>query len=303
MHFRHIVALVLLSLGTWVVFFTVEYFGIGGIRISSTLLAIGLLVAAFGQSLFDFGNRLQNRILEYAGVFVIGLSWWVWSLNPEYLLQQHGLKALINWVVPFLLFGTGPTVFHYINNEVLSEFLAARIIRRKKVSSIIPVLIIEPGRKLGAGFKAELITNNYPVVEWVIGIASLNPLIGILPNGKRIALDPAAYKVALIDHQPEGRVRGCSIVATLKGFGITCVGISVERRLNEDLVAAGAKLGVKKHVIFAALLAKIITLEELIKDDLTGVLQDLDDYERTLDYSAVTREPSNELLALLPEEE
>jgi hypothetical protein len=302
MHFRHILALVLLSLGTWVVFFLVEYFGIGGIRISWTLLGAGLMVAAFGQSLFDFGSRLQHRTVEYSGVFMIGLSWWVWSLNPQFLLQQHGLKAVAHWMVPFFLFGTVPMVFHYINNGVLSDFLAARIISRKKISSAIPVLIVEPGRKLGKGFSAELLANNYTVVDWVVGIASLQPLVGILHTGKRIPIDPAAYKIALIDHEPDGRIRGCTIVKHLKGFGITCVGISTEKRLNLNLVAAGAKLGVQKHVMFAALLAKIITLDELVRtDDLTAVIHDLDAYQTTLDDSAVSREASNALLDLLPE--
>jgi len=300
MHFRHILALTLLSLGTWLVFFLVEYFGIGGIRISWALLGAGLLVAALGQSLFDFGRGLQHPVLEYAGSVLIGLAWWVWSLNPDFLFQQHGLRAVVHWLVPFVLFGTIPTVFHYINNGLLSEFLAVRILRRKKESSAIPVLIVEPGRKFGGAFKVDLLASNYTVVEWVIGIHSLKPLVGILPHGKRIPLDPTLFKIALVDHQPEGRLPGCKIVRALKNYGITCVGISTERRLNEELVAAGAKLGVQKHVMLAALLAKIVSLTELVStDNLTAVIKDLDAYGADLDETA--REPSNELLDLLPE--
>jgi hypothetical protein len=300
LHFRHLLALALLSLGPFLAFFLVDYFRIGGIRMSGTLLGVGLLVAALGQSLFDFGRGLQHRRLEYSGTFFIGLSWWVWSLNPTFLSNQHGAKAVADWLVPFVLFGMLPPTLHYINNELLSEFFDARIFRRKKESSAIPVLIIEPGRKFGRAFKASLIFSNYSVVDWVIGIASLEPLVGILPNGRRLALDPSAYQVALIDSQPYGRVQGCNIVKTLKGLGITCVGISTERPLNEKLVAFGAKLGVQKHVLLAAMLAKILTLDEIVNlDDLTGVKQELETFGANLDETA--REPANSLLELLPE--
>jgi hypothetical protein len=300
LHLRHIVALALLSLGPWLAFFLVDYFGIGGIRMSGTLLAAGLLVAALGQSLFDFGRGLQHRRLEYFGAFFIGLSWWVWSLNPQFLSQQHGLKAVADWLVPFVLFGMLPPTVHYINNELLSEFFDARIFRKKKESSAIPVLIVEPGRKFGRAFKASLIFSNYTLVDWVIGISSLEPLVGILPNGRPIALDPSTYKVALIDHQPYGRVGGCNIAKALKDLGITCLAISTERILNDKMVAAGAKLGVPKHVLLAAMLAKEATLDDFVNhDDLSAIQEDLEIFGANLDETA--REPANSLLELLPE--
>jgi len=292
--------LALLSSGLWLAFYLVDYFGIGGIRMSGTTLAVGLLVAALGQSFFDFGRGLQHRRLEYIGTVFIGLSWWVWSLNTDFLSHQHGLKAVADWVVPFVLFGMLPPTFHYINNELLSEFFDARIFRRKKESSAIPILILEPGRKFGRAFKASLIISNHSVVDWAIGISSLEPLVGMFPNGRRTALDPSNYKLALIDHQPYGRVGGCNIVKTLTDLGITCIAISTEQALNDKMVAAGAKLGVPKHVLLAAMLANEVTVEDfLAHDDLTAVQKDLEVFGANLDETA--REPANSLLELLPE--
>jgi hypothetical protein len=293
--------LVLIAFGTVGAAITVEYFDLGGIRVSWPLLAIGLLLASAAQTLMDFGSRLQNRRLEYSGTTVQGMAWWVWLLNLPYLAGQHGLHAVLHWGVPLLLFVAIPTVLHYLNNEVLTEALATRIVRRRKVSNAMPILIIEPGRDFGVAVTADLIANNYTAVEWVTGISSISPFIGILPSGKPIELDPLKYRLVFTDYLKTDPIEAPEVVQMLSSRGIVCVGISVEKRLNAKLVEDyGAKTGILKGVFLQGLLDKTFSPDELVKNpDLSGIMRELAELEVRMHASSRARRTAGALLDLV----
>lgn len=101
-------------------------FGLGGITIEPGLLLLGLMISAIATSMDDVGERLGMQSLEYAGVFLQGIAWWVWSINLPYV---HGITTfpgvLVHVVAPALLLGTLPVVAHY-GARVLRKLRARR---------------------------------------------------------------------------------------------------------------------------------------------------------------------------------
>ncbi len=89
-------------------------FGLGGITIEPGLLLLGLIVSAIATSMDDAGERLGRQSLEYGGVFLQGLAWWIWSLNLPFVKELHTFQgALLHMVAPALLLGALPVVAHF----------------------------------------------------------------------------------------------------------------------------------------------------------------------------------------------
>lgn len=119
-HRRHIIASVALSLAIFVALILGQHFGLGGITINPWLLFAGFLLAEVGRSATCFGQQLKRRRLEYAGVFVQGLAWWVWCLNLTFLKDMSGRERALHLGFSALLIGLLPCVMHYLTQEVLA---------------------------------------------------------------------------------------------------------------------------------------------------------------------------------------
>lgn len=117
LHKRHIIGSVTLSCAIFVALMATKYVGIGGISIKPGLIIGGFVLAEAGRSLTCFGQNLSRTSLEYGGVFIQGLAWWIWSLNLDYLKDKHGVVLCLHLLVPAALMGALPTVFHYAMRE------------------------------------------------------------------------------------------------------------------------------------------------------------------------------------------
>ncbi len=127
---QHIIAAMMLSLAIFVAYMVGGKMGLGGVSIQPTLLALGLLFAEAGRSLTCFGIRYKDVKLEYGGLFVQGLSWWVGSLNLQFLAGQKGLYALLHLLGPLFLLSAFPMVAHYATKYVM-EYRRLKAIEEK----------------------------------------------------------------------------------------------------------------------------------------------------------------------------
>lgn len=97
----------------------VNHMGVGGITISPCLLACGFLFAEIGRSIMCFGVKLKNLRLEYGGVFIQGLAWWVWSLNLNFLENKAGLNLVFHLICPAVLLSAMPVAAHYLGKQII----------------------------------------------------------------------------------------------------------------------------------------------------------------------------------------
>lgn len=116
-HKKHIIASAAASLAIFCGLLIVQYLGIGGIQINPVLLGLGLILAECGHSMTCFGEKLNVRRLEYSGVLVKGMAWWVWCLNLPFLHNTQGYRFVLNLAVPALLLGGLPVAAHYARKE------------------------------------------------------------------------------------------------------------------------------------------------------------------------------------------
>jgi len=203
------------------------------------------------------------------------------------------------------LFVAIPTVLHYLNNEVLTEAIASRLVRRRTIGNAMPILIIEPGRMIGKALKADLLANNYTKIDWMIGVASISPFIGITPGNERKELDPLAYRIVILDYLKQDPIEAPEIAKMLTTRGVVCISISVERRLNERVVElGGAKAGIIKSVFLQGLIGGHFTLDELVQNpEISGILNELAELETEMRGSRAARRSAGDLLDLLRTEE
>jgi hypothetical protein len=137
------------------------------------------------------------------------------------------------------------------------------------VSQVLPefqtpsVLIAEGSLPFGQAFLKKM-----PKSEdayWVKRVVSTRPFIGVDQFGGYLFLDLSKCKIALIDAQVDGHVRGAKLArALIRRFGgrILCVGISWSEDVNQQL---GAHFGIVKGALLAGLMEKLISLEDLLQ--------------------------------------
>lgn len=97
----------------------VNRMGIGGITISPCFLALGFLFAEIGRSIMCFGVKLKNLRMEYGGVLIQGLAWWVWSLNVNFLEGKAGLNLVFHLLCPAALLSAMPVAAHYLGRQII----------------------------------------------------------------------------------------------------------------------------------------------------------------------------------------
>jgi peptidoglycan/LPS O-acetylase OafA/YrhL len=119
-HKRHIIGALLLSAAIFVALMFVNMLGIGGVNHSALQLGIGLIVAEFGRSIMCFGQKLKRQRLEYGGVFVQGLAWWIWSASFE---PGSEVPFWLHYLVPALMIGILPVVVHHAGKHMMAAWI------------------------------------------------------------------------------------------------------------------------------------------------------------------------------------
>lgn len=122
------------------------------------------------------------------------------------------------------------------------------------------VLIIEDAEFMALAIKDALSAQGHEV-DWVIGVRSFSPFLGIGEQKQNIELDPTAYDVVLCDGQLPGANQGPDIVANLAARGVKCIGMSSDWDLNNKMVQSGAAAASLKVCIFAAIAEAVLTME------------------------------------------
>jgi hypothetical protein len=64
-----------------------------------------------------FGVKLHSRRMEYSGVVIQGLAWWIWSLNFQFLEGRHGLDWALHFFCPAVLLASLTVAAHYARKE------------------------------------------------------------------------------------------------------------------------------------------------------------------------------------------
>lgn len=123
------------------------------------------------------------------------------------------------------------------------------------------VLIIEDAKFMALGFKDSLTEQGHDV-DWIIGVRSFAPFVGIDGSERDVAMDPTIYDVVLCDGQTFGPNEGPAIVLDLAGRGVTCVGISSTPDYNNEMVRNGATMGLMKVCAFAAVVENVLKMEQ-----------------------------------------
>lgn len=129
------------------------------------------------------------------------------------------------------------------------------------------ILLIEDSVSMGKAIKALLETQGH-VVQWIVGLRSVSAdssnAIGIDEADQDDQVTPQEIDVAFVDGQLAGKFTGPQVVSFLAANSVPCLGISTQSDLNQEMVALGAKLGLKKPVAFVALVAGLLTPELLL---------------------------------------
>ena len=129
------------------------------------------------------------------------------------------------------------------------------------------ILLIEDSVSMGKAIKALLETQGH-VVQWIVGLRSVSAdssnAIGIDEAEQDDQVTPQEIDVAFVDGQLAGEFTGPQVVSFLAANSVPCLGISTQSDLNQEMVALGAKLGLKKPVAFVALVAGLLTPELLL---------------------------------------
>lgn len=112
-HKRHIIGALLVSFAIFLALMLTNVLAVGGIKNSALQLGLGLAIAEAGRSLMCFGAKLQKTFMEYTGVFIQGIAWWVWSANFEFLGREEGSAFYLHLLAPAVLLGTLPVVVHH----------------------------------------------------------------------------------------------------------------------------------------------------------------------------------------------
>ncbi len=129
------------------------------------------------------------------------------------------------------------------------------------------ILLVEDSVSMGKAIKTLLEAQGH-VVQWIVGLRSVsadsNNAIGIDEADEDDQVTPQEIAVAFVDGQLAGEFTGPQVVSLLARNSVPCLGISTQSDLNQEMVALGAQLGLKKPVAFVALVAGLLTPEFLL---------------------------------------
>ncbi len=127
------------------------------------------------------------------------------------------------------------------------------------------VLVIENTLPFGKAIKQVLKDGRRGKVFLVQGLVNLEgQVVAQTHDGRKMPLDLADFDLALVDgNVPKGFVASDEVVKRLTEQGVSCVAISALPDANKELVNAGAKLQVRKHVLICAAAAGCMKTAEL----------------------------------------
>lgn len=150
-HKHHITGALILSAGIYCALVLVTWFGIGGIKQHPWLLLAGFAIAEAGRSFTCFGQQGKRVRLEYLGVLVQGLAWWVWALNLEFLGQQQGAAFLAHLLVPAIVIGFWPVAAHHFAKHLVA-LMGWDGVRPPASKRTLAALVLEHKRHMAASF-------------------------------------------------------------------------------------------------------------------------------------------------------
>lgn len=118
-HRHHVLSAFAVSAAIFLSLCAAEHLGIGGIAVNPWLLAGGFVAAEIGRSIMCFGVKLSNTPLEYGGVLIQGLAWWIWSVNINFLEDKSGWNLVFHLICPAALLAALPVAAHYLRKQIV----------------------------------------------------------------------------------------------------------------------------------------------------------------------------------------
>jgi hypothetical protein len=122
------------------------------------------------------------------------------------------------------------------------------------------ILIIEDFEPIALAMQSALRQQGHDV-DWVIGVRSLEPFVGIDSKKQNIALTPSSYDLVISDGDLYGPNQGPTIVQQLVSQDVVCVGISSQPDFNEKMTGFGAVAAFLKASAFAAIVEKTVDMQ------------------------------------------
>lgn len=122
------------------------------------------------------------------------------------------------------------------------------------------ILIIEDYGPIARAMQAALREQGHDV-DWITGVRSFEPFVGIDAEKQDIAVTPTTYDLVMCDGELFGKNHGPAVVKQLVSLGVVCVGISSQHPMNNEMVALGAVAGLLKPCAFAAIADQTVNME------------------------------------------
>jgi hypothetical protein len=118
-HRHHMLSAFAVSAAIFLTLCGVNHLGIGGINVNPWLLAGGFAAAEIGRSIMCFGVKLNNTTMEYSGVLIQGIAWWIWSVNFTFLEGKTGWILVFHLICPAVLLSAMPVTAHYLRKQII----------------------------------------------------------------------------------------------------------------------------------------------------------------------------------------
>jgi hypothetical protein len=134
------------------------------------------------------------------------------------------------------------------------------------MTTTLKILLIEDSVPLARSYEA-LLTAAGHQVHWYIGARSLEPLVLIAPDKTDAPINASDYDFAFCDGQLEGKLEGSAIVKELKKGNVVCAGISTIGKMNDEMVANGARVGFNKAVGLYGVLSNMVCPVQIMNAD------------------------------------
>jgi len=127
------------------------------------------------------------------------------------------------------------------------------------------ILVLENTLPFGKALREVLKDGKRHTVVLAQGlVANTDQMVAQTHSGKNVPLDVCEFDLVLVDgNAPKELVASDTVVKRFCEQGVSCVAISALPDANKELVKAGAKLHVRKHVLICGMAAGCMKTAEL----------------------------------------
>jgi DNA-binding response OmpR family regulator len=122
------------------------------------------------------------------------------------------------------------------------------------------ILIIEDFEPIAQAMQTALRDQGHDV-DWIIGVRSFEPFLGIDSTKQNTPVDQLSYDLVISDGDLFGPNQGPAIVQQLVSQGVACVGISSQPDFNDKMTGFGAVAGFLKATAFAAIVERTVDMQ------------------------------------------